>query len=147
MTTRAQVVSEARRWVGTRWRHQGYDRVSGCDCFGLIAGVAHSLSLPGMKRWYVTPEYHNYAPQPDPRLLIRCCDELFDRVGDAAARLADVLVLRFASEPVHFALLSCEVPRRVIHALARPGRVVENGFSEAPGNLLYRVYRFRGLED
>lgn len=33
------IVTEAMRWVGTPYRHQGSRRGVGCDCLGLVRGV------------------------------------------------------------------------------------------------------------
>jgi len=33
------VTDEARRWIGTPYRHQGARRGVGCDCLGLVLGV------------------------------------------------------------------------------------------------------------
>jgi NlpC/P60 family putative phage cell wall peptidase len=37
------VIEEARRWIGTPYRHQSALRGIGCDCIGLIRGVWHAL--------------------------------------------------------------------------------------------------------
>ena len=37
--TRAAVIAEARRWIGTPYRHQASVRNHGCDCLGLVRGV------------------------------------------------------------------------------------------------------------
>jgi NlpC/P60 family putative phage cell wall peptidase len=37
--TRAAIVTEARSWIGTRYRHQGSLKGVGCDCLGLVRGV------------------------------------------------------------------------------------------------------------
>ncbi|BEV46985.1 NlpC/P60 family protein [Afipia carboxidovorans] len=37
--TRAAIVSEARSWIGTRYRHQASCKGVGCDCLGLVRGV------------------------------------------------------------------------------------------------------------
>jgi hypothetical protein len=41
---RNDVVEEARRWIGTRWRHQGRNE-HGIDCAGLIIVVASKFGL------------------------------------------------------------------------------------------------------
>ncbi|RYG91931.1 peptidase [Loktanella sp. IMCC34160] len=38
-----EVVAEARRWIGTPYRHQAATRGAGCDCLGLIRGVWAAL--------------------------------------------------------------------------------------------------------
>lgn len=39
MHTRQDVVDEARRWLGTPYRHQASLKGRGCDCLGLIRGL------------------------------------------------------------------------------------------------------------
>jgi NlpC/P60 family putative phage cell wall peptidase len=36
---RNDIVAEARRWIGTPYRHQASLRCVGCDCLGLVRGV------------------------------------------------------------------------------------------------------------
>lgn len=40
---RSAVVAEARRWIGTPYRHQASVRGVGCDCLGLVRGVWRAL--------------------------------------------------------------------------------------------------------
>ena len=37
--TRAAIVTEARAWIGTPYRHQASVKGVGCDCLGLVRGV------------------------------------------------------------------------------------------------------------
>jgi NlpC/P60 family putative phage cell wall peptidase len=37
--TRADIVAEARAWIGTPYRHQASLKGIGCDCLGLVRGV------------------------------------------------------------------------------------------------------------
>ncbi len=52
-TDRAKIVAEARRWIGTPYRHQASCIGAGADCLGLVRGVwrallgAEPLALPG----------------------------------------------------------------------------------------------------
>lgn len=43
MNNRADVVDEARRWIGTPYRHQASVLGAGADCLGLIRGVWRNL--------------------------------------------------------------------------------------------------------
>jgi NlpC/P60 family putative phage cell wall peptidase len=36
---RSAIIAEARRWIGTPYRHQASVRSHGCDCLGLVRGV------------------------------------------------------------------------------------------------------------
>jgi NlpC/P60 family putative phage cell wall peptidase len=39
MIARADIVAEARGWIGTPYRHQASLKGVGCDCLGLVRGV------------------------------------------------------------------------------------------------------------
>jgi NlpC/P60 family putative phage cell wall peptidase len=41
--TRAQIIAEARSWIGTPYRHQASLKGVGCDCLGLVRGVWREL--------------------------------------------------------------------------------------------------------
>ena len=43
MMDRAALLTEARRWIGTPYRHQASTMGSGADCLGLIRGVWRNL--------------------------------------------------------------------------------------------------------
>ena len=47
--TGADVVAEARQWIGTPYHHQAAVRGVGCDCAGLVLGVAKVLALTGYR--------------------------------------------------------------------------------------------------
>jgi NlpC/P60 family putative phage cell wall peptidase len=149
MTTGADVIAEARTWLGTRWRHQGVLKGVGCDCIGLVGGVAAAL---GISDAWVDPTksapFKGYGREPDPSLLYRGCAEFLLPVFDKNdARLGDILLLRFHTEPMHFAFLSQTAPRRMmLHALMMARKVVENGIDAMWASRIVTVYRFPGVE-
>jgi NlpC/P60 family putative phage cell wall peptidase len=55
MTDPVLVVTAARRWVGTPFRHGASLRGVGCDCLGLVRGIWREL---------VGPEPEDLAPYP-----------------------------------------------------------------------------------
>ncbi|WP_116652862.1 NlpC/P60 family protein [Pelagibacterium sediminicola] len=38
-----KIIAEARRWLGTPYRHRAATRGAGCDCLGLVRGVWREL--------------------------------------------------------------------------------------------------------
>ena len=42
-STRDAIVTEARRWIGTPYRHQASLKGVGCDCLGLVRGVYRAI--------------------------------------------------------------------------------------------------------
>ena len=145
MTTRADIVAEARAWLGTPWLHQARLKGVGTDCIGLIGGVALALGLPGAAEWDADPTLHCYGRTPDPRVLLGGCNRFMDRIAVEEVLPADVLIMSFEKEPQHFAIVSRIDPMYVVHAYAQRGRVVENGVQVA-GARVQRAYRYRGVE-
>jgi hypothetical protein len=43
--TDLEIITTARHWIGTPFRHQGRKKGIGCDCLGLLVGVASELNL------------------------------------------------------------------------------------------------------
>lgn len=146
MTTRADIVAEAKAWRGIRWHHQGYSKV-GCDCFGLVMGIGLACGISEAREWETGPlEFRAYQRQPDARLLLTACARFFDPADRDSIRLADILILGFGRDPMHFSIVSALGPLYVIHALSRPGRVVEHRIDPTWNARIMRAYRFRGVE-
>lgn len=143
MASRADVITEARTWLGTRWLHQACVKGVGVDCIGLVGGVALALKLPGATAWAGDMALHSYGRTPDPRVLLGACAKYLDRVKER--ELGGILVMKFANEPQHFALLSG--PDYIIHAYAQARRVVEHRLDALWASRILAVYRFRGLDD
>lgn len=142
--TRADLVAEARSWLGTRYRHQGRRKGVGVDCIGLVGGVALACGVRNAAAWMSDPDMHNYARTPDPTMLRRALAQYLDPVGTSRALPGDVLLFALERQPRHFALLVA--PGRVIHAYALLAArcVVEQSLPIARAQLL-GAYRFEGV--
>ena len=120
MIKRAQLVAEARRWVGVPYVHQGRTRY-GVDCIGLILCVRAAL-----EPWdALSREPRDYARHPRDGLLL-------DRVRTSCFLLAApedgaLILIRWpkTSHPSHVAIYA---GGNLIHAYQRAKRVVETGF-------------------
>ncbi len=133
MTTRQQVVDEARNWLGVRWAHQGRSR-AGVDCVGLVVRVAHALNLS-------TFDTADYSRQPDPARMRALMAEHMEPV--AAPQIGDVLLMRFEVEPQHVAIVT---DIGIIHAYAQVRRVVEHRFDSVWLGRVVGAYQFKGIE-
>ena len=141
MTTRAEIVAEARAWLNTRWQHQASLKGVGTDCIGLIAGVARELGIAEAAQFDSSATIKGYGRQPDPAMLLRACGELLDPCADPVA--GDILLFRFELEPAHFGILSA--PDYVIHAYAQARRVVENRIDELWRSRIVGAFSYRGV--
>ena len=68
--TRAEIVAEAKTWLGVRWRHLGRDR-NGLDCIGLLVVVANHF---GQK----VADRDDYRRTPDGNLFRGMVEEQTD---------------------------------------------------------------------
>ncbi len=121
---RADIVTEARRWLGTPYRHQASARGAGADCLGLIRGVWRALH--GSEPEAVPPYSMDWSePQGEERLWAAALRHLRP-VG--TARPGDVLLFRMRAGAVakHLGILSEDGAHpRFVHAYSGHG-VIES---------------------
>lgn len=145
--TGADVIAEARAWMGTPWQHQAACKGVGCDCIGLVSGVADALGLPEARAWRSDPRFKGYGELPLPEKLLAACDLYLDRIEMPAVRLGDVLVFALMKQPMHFGFLSATAPRYMLHGWRPAKRVVENSVDSVWTRRLFRAYRLRGVSE
>ncbi len=110
----AAILAEARRWLGTPYRHQASTLHAGCDCLGLVRGVWRAIH--GVEPEPPPPYRPDWAETGGKELLLDAFARWLLPVSPAAARPGDVLVFRMAPNAVvkHCAIQSG--PDRIIHA-------------------------------
>lgn len=143
--TGADVVSEARSWVGTPFHDgQGLKGV-GTDCAGMPVSIGMCLGFREAMECSVDPRFIGRSMHPNPKILLALCDSYLDRVQPADMQLGDLVLGKVEIEPQHFGIISCMNPLRMIHAYKQVRRVTENILDAAWRARLLRVYRFRGV--
>jgi len=90
---RATIVAEARRWIGTPYRHQGSLIHVGCDCLGLVRGVWRALVGPEPEE--APPYSPDWAEAAGEETLSLAAHRHFARVEPGAFQAGDVLLFRF----------------------------------------------------
>lgn len=113
MTRGEMVAAEAREWVGTRFVWGQSQKQVGCDCKGLVQGVARHLGFPEAETFYAT--FASYRPDKavPSALLVEGMAAVFDRAD--APQVGDVLLLKVGGKPTHLAICTGD---RAIHAKA-----------------------------
>lgn len=144
--TRVDVVREARDWIGTPWLHQASLKGIGCDCIGVVRGVADAFGSLESKAWKADAEFRGYGPTPVPEKLLAGCAKYLDPIKPGEAQAGDILLFAFAGEPMHFGILTENTPRMMVHGFQRVGKVVENSLGEKWDRRLVGAYRYRGIE-
>jgi NlpC/P60 family putative phage cell wall peptidase len=140
MAKRADVIREARSWIGTPWRHQGRTKGWSCDCVGVLIGAGVACSL-------LPPDFNvtGYSRSPAPAVLISYLEQYLDRVDKRAMKGGDALLLKPHRLPQHVGILTFE--HSLIHAIDRQRGVREHRIDDRWDRAIVAVYRFRGLED
>jgi cell wall-associated NlpC family hydrolase len=113
-----QVAAEAQAWVGTPfvWGQSvkpSAQGPGGCDCKGLVAGVARELGRPEAASTYALFAHYRADRRAPADLLLEGMAVLFDRVGDVQP--GDVLLLKHEGQPRHMAI--AVGGGRAVHAL------------------------------
>lgn len=134
---RADVVAEARGWIGTPYEHQASCKGAGADCLGLVRGIWRALCGAEPERLPAyTPDWSE--PSRD-EVLLRAVARYFVPVSPAEP--GDILVFRLKNNGVakHLAVLSG--PSLIIHAYSGRG-VVETPLTPAWEARIAGVFRF-----
>lgn len=120
MVTRADIVDEARSWLGTPYRHQGRLKGVSVDCAGLLVCVARALGLPAL-------DMTGYARRPDGTLRDFVHGQT-DPVAPGAQQAGDIVIFHWNNDPVHLGILTS--PSSIIHAFAINRNVCEHAIDE-----------------
>jgi len=142
MTSRADIITEARRWVGTPFKHQGRRRGLASDCAGLIVGVGDELGL--IDGWREVA----YGRQPNPDRMGQILGEWLYRIPVGEARDGDIYWFRFI-QPMHVGFASTLPDGRsgVIHCWQDIGACAEHGLDDKWKRRIVAAFRFHGVTD
>lgn len=99
--TRADVIAEARSWLGTPYVHQHRAKGHAVDCVGLLIGVGRELGLLAAD-FDVPP----YPRKPDGVSMMEGCHAFLDPVREDMARPGHILLVAFRKEPQHLGILA-----------------------------------------
>jgi cell wall-associated NlpC family hydrolase len=134
----ADVVAEARTWIGTPWRHQGRTR-EGVDCAGLVIIVAREFCGLDFDKT-------DYPRQASDETMLELCASMLQRVREPQP--GDVGVFAFENQR-HIGIFGDYVfgGLSLIHAYAlAPRRVVETRLDEKWRSRMRGAFRLPEVE-
>ena len=132
----AQIVAEARTWLGTPFHHQGRLKGVGVDCAGVAIGTAKNCG-------FHYDDVLAYSRIPRHGLFRNAIFANTDQVEPGAIELGDLILFQWVGEPQHVAIVSSLVPLRIVHAWQDAGKCVENDMDETWRSRLTDVRRLR----
>lgn len=138
LTTREDVIAEARKWIGTRWVHQGRSE-AGIDCAGLLIMIGQALDLP-------SEDMLGYRRSPDGRTFQA---HIFGQTLPASTPEPGCIGLfRETRFPTHTGIFAEQAGQlTLIHAYMPYRKVVEEPFIHEWPSQLVAVRNFIGLID
>lgn len=117
MVSRETIVTAARGWIGTPYRHQGALRGVGCDCLGLLLGVWREVvgTLPEQPPPYTA----DWAEALGRETLAEAARRHLVEIAPAEAQAGDVVLFRWRPHlpAKHAGILTAS--DRMIHAQER----------------------------
>jgi cell wall-associated NlpC family hydrolase len=124
MTTLDQINTEARSWLGVKFKKGGRDRL-GVDCIGLLVGVGRSCGLE-------IEDTIQYSFDPEPEKFSRLVYGQTDPHPFKNLKPGLIVLLRQSIFPMHTGIISKDNYGRlsIINANLRERKVVEQQFSD-----------------
>jgi cell wall-associated NlpC family hydrolase len=140
ISTPKDVVAEARKYIGTTWKHLGRTN-TGIDCVGLIYSVGKTLGL------HDYPDEVPYTRESRGTDLLKPFKEVSNRVASFEdIQDGDIMVFRDGRYPHHVAFVAfIGLQMNLIHATVHEDKVVEEPFTPEWRKKLVAVFRFKGL--
>jgi len=138
---RNDIICEARKWLGVKWRHQGRTKL-GIDCAGLVILVGKSLGLSDY-------DSTNYQRRTTGTKFLNHFKPYMNQKHILSASTGDVLLFRDTQYPCHVAIVSeINGNQTIIHAHALLKKVLEERLDQADW-LERRVacFEYKGLDE
>jgi hypothetical protein len=147
---RHNIVNEARSWIGTKFQHQARlkqnsDNQGGCDCLGLIVGIAYKLSINSKNNIplaLIAPSNYPRIPKGDE--VIKQLDTHLHQIDISDLRIGDLLLLNIENNPCHLGIVSdyLDGSLAIIHSYFPARSVVEHRLDQKWLDVVHRAYSF-----
>lgn len=138
----ARILTEARSWIGTPYRHQASVKGAGTDCLGLLRGVWRAVV--GAEPEAVPPYTEDWAEPGHDEVLFAAANRWLVRKLPGAVAPADVLLFRMRDGSIakHLGLAAEVGPEAsFVHAYGGHG-VIESPLSAPWARRIVGVFAF-----
>lgn len=144
---------EAESWIGTRFHHQGRIKrdefgQGGCDCIGLILGIAKRFNLKS--KLDNSPLLHHdlssYSKFPQKNRLEEHLKKHFKLITEKDIKTADIGLFRIGAYPQHVGIFDCREDRvYLIHTYQDVGHVSKHFYTDLWSKRLAARFSFNEL--
>jgi len=144
MPTRLEIITAARGWTGTPYRHQAACKGAGCDCLGLVRGVWREIY--GVQPESPPPYTPDWGEAGVVEHILDAARQNMIAIELMQARGGDVIVFRMREGRIakHMAFLTSETT--MIHAQSND-IVREIAFAPYWRRHAVAAFQFPGLAD
>ncbi|MFN7038696.1 MAG: hypothetical protein ACK4OM_03910 [Alphaproteobacteria bacterium] len=150
-----QIIAEAKTWLGTSFHHQGRVKKTGlhnggCDCIGLILGIAKSLNLKSnfdKSKLLIEFDKVNYKRIVIGNDLKNIMSMHFIEIDLDHAEICDIVLFNINKNLQHIGMIieKNQSAIYVIHSYIQAKQVVMHNLDEEWINKIDSVYRFADL--
>ncbi len=133
-----KIVHAVKLWLGTPFHLQGRVKNIGCDCLGLLMGIAKELNLKtkqGTK--LIDHDRNDYHIIHDGKILEEQLDQLLEQTE--VLEVGNLLLLEYDKNPQHLAIVSDG--KKIIHAHLKHRKVVEHSIDVWIRNKIKKIYK------
>lgn len=150
MQLRELIIYEARSWIGTDFHHQGRIKKTnnhngGCDCIGLIMGIAEKFSLKSK----LGDKLKNFDRTNYPKIAV---DQLADFMHSHFVETehidsVNLILFKIGKYLQHIAIADINEDNKIyiIHSHISCGKVVKHLLDEYWQDKIYKIYEFVNL--
>jgi NlpC/P60 family putative phage cell wall peptidase len=137
-----EIVEETNSWLGTPYLHQNSLKGCGCDCLGLVRGIAVALN-------YLAPDFHKDHPEifgygrSPYGLLVPLFQSFCNEIPLEDMGIGHILIFRVETEPQHCGILTGD--NLFIHAHSAAPKVCSNSLTSGRnfwGDRITNVFQF-----
>ncbi len=141
------IILAARKWIGTPFKHQGRLLGVGCDCLGLLMGIAKECSLVTLNNQPLLDlDQSTYHMVSDGNLLEHLLGIHLKTIPKIT--LASLVLLEFDKNPQHLGIITDNSYNtfNIIHADISRGGVVEHILTEEYEKKIKKIHKLN-VED
>lgn len=122
------IIRVAEEWIGTPFHQQGRQKQVGCDCIGLILGIAKEVGAVSLTNQpWDKCDIHTYNALTDSQLLLNLIPKYFKEsiyFNDSKISPGEILLIQITESQYHLSIKSNN--NKIIHACSSLGRVVSH---------------------
>ena len=106
-----KIIEESLSWIGTRFKHQGRLKKSehhygGCDCLGLVIGVAKLLGIMSLTGESIESLDNKVYPKLlTSNILLDSLNKILKQVEIIDLQVGDIILVKINNWPQHLAII------------------------------------------